>query len=70
VTPHTPELALLEKGEGRPKRKKAAGIVRLEDVAPRNALKGGKGRPFFAERLEGARERGAPHTEAPRKPPD
>jgi hypothetical protein len=41
---------------GKPKRKKSADVVRLEDLAPRKAVTGGSSRILFGEQVEGVKE--------------
>ena len=57
-----------KKSEVRPRRRRAADVVRLEDLAPRKAVKGGGRRLLFGERLDPAEEDAPTPTEARERP--
>ena len=57
-----------KKRETRPRKRRAVEIVRLEDLAPRKAVKGGGRRLLFGERVDAPEEDAPPPAEERERP--
>ena len=59
-----------KKSEARLRKRRAADVVRLEDLAPRKPVKGGGRHLLFGERLEPAEDEAPDRPKDRSKPPD